>query len=212
MDAPTTSSSAGSLLRIVVVDDHDLIRMALQALIEAEPEHYQWAGAAATVSAAHAVLLEQRPDIAIIDVTVADENGLDLIEELHAQLPGTRFMVLSAHADAVHVGRALKAGVCAYVLKTNVLEELHPALQAVAQGTPYLSPGLDRLPSVPELTPRQIEVLRGIARGQSAKMVARSLGISNKTVEFHKAELKKRLGVNDIASLALYAQQQGLLK
>lgn len=196
----------------MVVDDHDLIRMALQSLIEAEPLRYRWQGAAATLHEARETLLQTQPDIAIIDVTMADQNGLDLVEELRSQLPNTRFMVLSAHADAVHVGRALKAGVCAYVLKNNVLEEFNPALQSVADNQLYLSPGLDQLPAMPELTPRQVEVLRGIARGQSAKMVARSLGISNKTVEFHKAELKKRLGVNDIASLALYAQQQGLLK
>lgn len=209
---PPSPLSAALPLRIVVVDDHDLIRMALQAIIEGAPERYRWNGEAGTVMEAKKQLLEKKPDIAIVDITMADENGLDLIEELHLDLPHTRFMVLSAHDDAVHVGRALKAGVSAYVLKTHVLTEIHAALRAVAEGRLYLSPELDKLPAVPELTPRQIEVLRGIARGMSAKVVARQLGISNKTVEFHKAELKKRLGVNDIASLALYAAQQGLLK
>lgn len=199
-------------LRIVVADDHDLIRMALRAIIEGAPDRYEWTGEAATLATARALLIEQRPDLVIMDITMADENGLDLVEEARTLAPQTRFLVVSGHDDAVHVGRALKAGACGYVIKTNVLTEIHDALQAAGSGTTYLSPGLEQLPTMPELTPRQIDVLRGIARGLSAKMVARQLGISNKTVEFHKAELKKRLGVNDIASLALYAAQQGLLK
>lgn len=199
------------VLAIVVVDDHDLIRMALQAIVESDPE-YRWKGGAATANAGERLLLETRPDIAIIDIDIGGEDGLEMIERMSPRLPETRFMVLTGRRQTADVNRSIRVGAGAYVLKNNVLAEIQSALQAIRSGRSYLSPDLALLPDVVTLTPRQLEVLCGIASGSSSKQLARKLGISDKTVEFHKAELKKRLGVTDIAGLTRYAVEHGMLK
>ena len=199
------------VLSLVVIDDHDLIRMALQAIIESNPD-YQWQGAAATVNEAELLLLRTKPHIAIVDIDIGGEDGLDMIQRMAPALPGTRFMVLSGHRQAVTVRRSIAVGAYAYLLKNNVLSEIHPALQSVRRGVSFLSPDLSRLPDIVMLTPRQLEVLRGIASGASSKSLGRELGISDKTVEFHKNELRRRLGVTDLASLTRYAVEHGLLK
>ena len=208
-------------MRIVLVDDHTLVRAGLRALLDDMSEHTVVAEAANGADGLAAVR-DHRPDLLITDLTMAGMNGLELTEKVTREFPGTRVIVLSMYSSKEHVLRAMSAGASAYLLKDAAESDLGRALAAVARGESYLSPGASRrMAELAEggsteadplslLTARQREVLKLIAEGLGTKQIGHRLEISPKTVEVHRAELMARLGIHDIAGLVRLAIRVGL--
>jgi DNA-binding NarL/FixJ family response regulator len=214
-----------SALRLVLVDDHALVRAGLRALLREMPGV---AVVAETGDGHEALRLirEQKPDIALIDISLPGLNGLEVAARVVKAHPATRVIILSMHGDDESVRRALTAGATGYLLKNSDRGELELALRTVARGDAWLSPAVTkqvvtafaegaRAPgqeAFEVLTPRQREVLQLIAEGHSNKEIAGRLNLSPKTVETHRTELMERLGIHGVAGLVRYAIQIGLVQ
>lgn len=208
-------------LRLLLADDHLLVRAGLRALLDGI-EGVVVVAEADNGEQAVALALEHKPELALLDITMPGINGLQAAERILARLPETRIVVLSMHSGEEYVNRALALGVAGYLLKDAATFELQAALEAVAAGQTYLSPRLANQlfesrarpgeggPKA-ALTARQIEVLILLALGRSVKEIAFELQLSAKTVETHRAQIMARLGLRDIASLVRYAIRTGLI-
>lgn len=207
-------------IRILLADDQLLIRAGINALIQTLP-HCQVIAECADGREAVAQARATRPDVAVLDIDMPGLSGIEVMAEIRAFAPATKILMLSGIDRRDVVDNALAAGANGYLLKDFVLAELQLALTTVIQGGNYLSPKIqqqlisnllgDRQGPPSRLTPRQQEILRLVASGKSTKEIARDLGISPKTVEFHRAQLMDRLGVHEVAGLTRYAVQQGLI-
>lgn len=203
--------------RVLVADDQVLVRAGVAALL-ADLPGFACVGSVANGSECLAQALREPPDIVILDIRMPGADGFAVAQALRALPQPPRIVFLSAHGEPALVHRALAEGVLGFVSKDFVLDELAQALARVAAGERYVSLGLAMaaLPAATgastgaSLSPRQRQVLRGIAGGRSNKEIARDLGLSIKTVEFHRAELIQRLDLHDVASLTRYALQHGL--
>ena len=207
-------------LRIVVADDHTLVRAGLVTLMSRMPD-VEIAGEVADGRAALKMVKELQPDIAILDISMPELNGLDAAEKLRHDSPKTKVIILSMHANEEYVAQALKAGAAGYLLKDAATTELDMAIRVVAQGQFYLSPSISRqvvdtyLHGGPTgldlLSPRQREILQLIAEGKSTREIAETLHLSVKTIETHRAQLMERLDIHDVAGLIKYALRKGLI-
>lgn len=208
-------------LRVLLADDHTLVRAGIRALLTSMPE-IEVVGEAADGEAAVQLALQLQPDIVLMDISMKGMNGLQAAARIHDELPATRVIILSMHATNDYLQQALRAGAAGYMLKDAATLELQMALAAVARGGTYLSPAVsaqvvegylqnDTLAENKVLTPRQNEILRLIAAGQSTKEIAFHLKLSSKTVDAHRAQLMDRLGIRDIAGLVRYAIRTGLI-
>jgi DNA-binding NarL/FixJ family response regulator len=212
-------------MRVLLVDDHHLIRAGLRELILRlkEVERVDEAGSA---EEALSLLRQSDYDVLVSDISMPGRSGLELVADVREKFPGTRSVVLSMHLGDEFVQRALKSGASGYLLKDAATAELGLALASVMRGEVYLSPkaasklvsssiggtaGTASKDSV-ELAPRQKEILCMIARGLSTKEIAFELQLSAKTVETHRARLMERLGIRDIAGLVRYALRNGLVE
>jgi DNA-binding NarL/FixJ family response regulator len=204
--------------RILIADDHKLVVEGLQRLLESDFE------VVGTVDNGRALLSAAerlKPDVILVDVSMPLLNGIDACARLCALVPSSRVIFLTMHADPSYAAEAFRAGAAGYVLKASATSELVQAIQSVLRGQRYLARALPasiltgpRLPGEARpghLTPRQREVLQLIAEGRSAKQIAALLGISVKTVEFHKARLMDQLDLRSTAELTRYAVQHGLV-
>jgi DNA-binding NarL/FixJ family response regulator len=163
-----------------------------------------------------------RPDIVVSDVTMPVMSGLDAMRQLKADGSNARFIFLTIHTDARLAAQALRAGASAYLLKQAAGEELFEALRTVMDGRTYLTPlitkdvlwtmGNPAEDDTPALTPRQLEILRLVAQGKRMKEIAAELGLSVRTIEDHKAQLLRMLGVDSTAELVKFAVRQGLVQ
>ncbi len=209
--------------RLLLADDHALIRVGVRAMIDTLPG-YEVVGEAVDGRQTVDMARELHPDIILLDVSMHGVSGLEALKELATAAPGSRVLMLSMHADAEVVVSALEKGARGYLLKDAAIDELHQALNAVGRGQRYLSssiaePVLERalarsqrlLPVAQSLTERQIEILRLISRGVSTRLIAQGLGLSVKTVEAHRAQIMKRLHIHDVAGLVLYAVREGIV-
>ncbi|MCX7154880.1 MAG: response regulator transcription factor [Rhodocyclales bacterium] len=208
-------------LRLLLADDHTLVRAGLRALLDGM-DGVTVVAEADNGEQAVALALEHAPDMALLDITMPGINGLQAAERILAALPQTRVIMLSMHSGEEYVNRALTLGASGYLLKDAATFELRAALEAVAAGQTYLSPRLTsqllesrarQSESAPKsaLTARQFEVLRLLALGRSVKEIAHELQLSAKTVETYRAQIMARLGLRDIASLVRYAIRTGLI-
>ncbi len=217
-------------MRVFLADDHQLVRAGIRALLVSLPG-VEVVGEAGNGQEALRALLDTRPDVALIDISMPGLNGLELVARLSGQLPHTRMVMLSMHASPGHVSQALRAGVSGYLLKDAAAEELPLLLRAVERGETYLSPAiskqvvegfLGRASSANEakgevgaaadvLTSRQREILQLVAEGRSTKDVAQLLDLSIKTVETHRSQIMERLDIHDVAGLVRYAIRTGLV-
>jgi DNA-binding NarL/FixJ family response regulator len=210
-------------IRVVLADDHTLLRAGLRALLQRVPG-IAVVGESANGHDALSLVREHRPDVLISDIAMPGLNGLELALRVKEDGGPTRVVILSMHSSEEYVCQALRAGASGYLLKDSGTAELEIAVRAVARGETYLSPGvsrvviavhLDRTNQQPSeldaITPRQREILRLIANGLSTKAIARALGISTKTVETHRTQLMDRLGIHDIANLVRLAIRVGLV-
>lgn len=181
---------------------------------------------AEAVDGRHALELAKqlRPDVCLVDIAMPELNGFEVVRQLTRDAPEVRCITLSMHADEEHVWQALQAGAAGYLVKGGSLVELELAVKAVAGGETYLSPVVSgpvikeyvrrtgQLGSEAILTSRKREILKMIAEGKTTKQIALILDISVKTVESHRAQLMKQLGVQDIASLVKYALKLGIVE
>jgi DNA-binding NarL/FixJ family response regulator len=210
-------------IRILLADDHVLVRASLRYLLEGF-DGFDIVGEASDGYETVKKVDELRPDIVIMDISMPGLNGVEAARLITKQNRATRVVILSMHSDETHVLQALRAGASAYVLKESAPSELDAAIRAVARGESFLSPAISRqviddyLKRVPPesgspdlLTPRQRETLRLIAEGKTSKEIARHLGASVKTVESHRASLMDRLDIHDVAGLVRYAVRHGLV-
>lgn len=208
-------------VRLLLADDHTLVRAGLRALLDDIPD-ITVVAEAENGEQAIALALQHKPDVALLDITMPGTNGLQAARHIMAGLPKVRVIILSMHASEEYVTQALKLGVSGYLLKDAATFELQAALEAVSAGQTYLSPRVTsqlvesrvrqaEVQPEPALTPRQLEVLRRLAMGKSVKEIAHELQISAKTVETYRAQLMERLGMRDLASLVRYAIRTGLV-
>lgn len=210
-------------IRVVLADDHVLIRAGLRELLHSLPD-IQVVGEASDGHEAVDLVARFHPDVVIMDISMSNLNGLEAASRIAKQSPGVRVMILSMHANEEYVGQALDAGATGYLLKGAEPAELELALKAVVRGETYLSPSIskhlvqdylahrkDKVGPVAELTARQREVLQLIAEGCSTKAIAKKLALSIKTVETHRGELMRRLDIHDVAGLVRYAIRTGVV-
>jgi DNA-binding NarL/FixJ family response regulator len=210
-------------IQILIADDHALVRAGIRALLEKQPE-MEVVAEASNGRQALELIRQHQPNVVLMDIAMPELNGLEAVRQLAKELPKTRSIILSMHADEEHVWQALQAGASGYLVKGSSLAELELALKSVARGETYLSPVVSkpvireyikrtsgRRQSVESLTPRQREVLQMIAEGRNTKQIGLALGISGKTVESHRTQLMKRLGAKDVASLVRHALRSGIV-
>ncbi|HKV25410.1 MAG TPA: response regulator transcription factor [Candidatus Acidoferrum sp.] len=207
-------------IRVVLADDHVLVRQGLKSLLEREK--FQVVGEASDGQEAVRLVESLHPDIAVIDISMPVQNGIETVRELAHSNPKTRTILLTQHEEDQYIYEALEAGVKGYVLKNQVSSDLVHAIQSACAGSVYLSPGVSRAvvegfrnksqrPSDP-LTVRERQVLQLIAEGKSTKDVASLLGISVKTAESHRTRLMQKLDIHETATLVRYAVRRGLVE
>jgi len=212
--------------RILLVDDHALVRAGIGELVQKLPG-VEVIGEASNGRQALEIIEAQTPDLVLLDIGMKELNGLDVAERITRDHPGVKALILSMHANEEYVLRALRAGACGYMLKDSAITELKLAIDAVLAGKTYLSPSISRSVidsylnrtaapawknSLDLLTPRQREILQLIAEGNSTKEIAANLNLSAKTVETHRAQLMERLDIYDVASLVRLALREGLIQ
>src|SRR6266481_1642517 len=205
--------------RLLLADDHALIRQGLKALLE--KQGFQVVAEASDGQEALRSVQKTQPDVAIIDISMPVLNGVDAARELKKSSPKTKVILLTHH-DEQYVTESLRAGVRGYVLKSQAGDDLVHAIQEVCRGSVYLSPNISRAvvdayltkayaPTDP-LSGRERQVLQLVGEGKSTKDVAAQLGISVKTAESHRARLMKKLDIHETASLVRYAIRRGLIQ
>jgi len=211
------------MIRILVVDDHALVRQGISALLGAT-EGMVVVGEAATGLEALTLCRDSKPDVVIMDVAMPDMNGVEAAERIRSVCPSARVLGLSMHAEPNFVERMLAAGAAGYLLKSSPLSDLQAAVHAVAEGHSFLSPAvtetvLDRYVRQPEkpqesasvaLSLREREVLQLVAEGKTSKEIAEMLSMSVRTVEKHRLQIMKRLGLDSTAALIKYAIREGI--
>ena len=208
-------------MRILITDDHNLLRAGLAALLAKLPGVEAVWEAADGREALRAVK-DRKPDVVIMDIDMPGLNGLDATERIRDAAPDTKVLILSMHTKEDFVARALKAGASGYLLKGAATEELEKALQAIAAGQFYLSPAISRqvvdimLHGKPMgldlLSTRQREILQLVAEGHTTRAIAEMLHLSVKTIDAHRSEIMKRLEIHDVAGLVRFAIRKGLVK
>lgn len=206
-------------IRIVLADDHEVVREALRSLLEREG--FEVVGEAADGARAVKLCARLAPDVAVLDRSMEVLNGEMAAREIRKVSPKTRTLMLTMYAERAYVVRAVKAGVRGYVLKSRPAQELIEAIREVHAGNVYLSPSVseavvDALSGGGEeedpLTAREREILKLVAEGNTTREISRRLGISGKTVESHRARILEKLHLHDTASLVRYAVRHGLIE
>lgn len=219
------TKSRDTRIRVMLADDHAAVREALAVLVNSQPD-MQVIAQAGDGDEAIERAREVRPDIAVLDVSMPAMSGLEVTTVLRDALPSTRILMLTRHGEYHHVQELLRAGANGYVLKQSSSEELLQAIRMVASGRSYLDPlvageisqhyaaGVDHLPRPvrEELSPREMEVLRLLARGYANREIAVELGISVKTVDAHRANGMSKLGMVSRIELVRFAIVQGWLR
>lgn len=209
--------------RILLVDDHALVRAGIRALIEGKPG-IEVIAETGDGHEALRMIEALRPDLVLLDITMRTINGFEVLEQITKQYRQTRVIILTVHEGTEYAMGALRAGAAGYLPKSAASIELEDAISAVAQGGTYLSREISqktlfeyakgRTPQdlLASLTARQSEILKLIAEGHSTKEIAGKLNISVKTVESHRAKLAEKLGIHDVAGLVRFAIRIGLIQ
>lgn len=214
----------GSDVRVMLVDDHQLFREGLVALLALD-KGLTIVGQAATSRQAAALADEVTPDVVVLDLTLPDGDGIATTRELLRRRPRTRILILTMHTTQFFVRKALAAGAAGYALKSQPAEEILEAVRVVARGDTYVSPQIapppsgettgrraqDGLSALDELSPREREVFDLVMRGLSNQAIGENLCISIKTVETHRSHINKKLDVHSTGQLIRLAALQGLV-
>jgi DNA-binding NarL/FixJ family response regulator len=206
-------------MRVLIADDHGIVRSGLRLLLERQPD-IEVVAEAADGAEARELAIRERPDLAILDVKMPKLTGLQATREIKRQAPEVSVLILSMHDDERYLFEALKAGASGYVLKTQADTDLLAAIRAIERGEPFLTPEaqrtlikdvLERGSSGEELTPREEEIVKLVAEAHTTKQIAKVLHLSEKTVENHRANAMRKLGMRDRVELVRYAIRRGLI-
>jgi len=210
-------------IRILLADDHALVRGGIRSLLEKLPM-VEVVGETSDGREAVKQVRELQPDLVLMDVGMPGLNGLEATQRISKEFPNVRVLILSMYANEEYVLRALRVHASGYLLKKSATAELERAIHTVAKGEIYLSPSIskqaiedylvgidDQRGPLEQLTPRQREILQLIAEGETNKGIAYLLNVSVKTVEAHRTQLMKQLGIHEIAGLVRYAIRTGLV-
>jgi len=212
-------------IRILLADDHSILRAGLRALLNAEPD-FDVVGEVADGNQVLQLASALRPDLVLMDVSMPGMGGIEATKRLKEILPETRVLILTVHEDETLLRSAIQAGASGYVIKRAAETELISAIQAISRGDMYIHPAMTRsllkelTPEQPPknnpdpqvtLTKREIDVLRLIARGYTNSQIAQQLSVSPRTVEGHRANLMDKLNLHSRVELVEYAERQGLL-
>lgn len=209
-------------IRVLIADDHALVRAGIRALVE-KIEGVVVVGEAGTGSEALALIKELHPNLVLLDLTMPEGTGFDVLNHVTKNFPEIRVIVLTVHEAGEYAIRALREGAAGFLPKSAASTELEQAIQTVIRGERYISAETSRKTLLEygkstkrdllaTLSPRQREVLRLIAEGRTTKQIAQLLEISVKTVETHRAQLMERLDIHDVAGLVRYAIIVGLIE
>lgn len=209
-----------SQIKILLVDDHAVVRMGFKMLIEAEAD-IKVIGEAESGEVAVKLSQELKPDIIVMDITMPGIGGLEAIDRIMAKDKNTKILVLSAHEDSVHPKRVLNAGAMGYLTKRSAAEELIKAIKSIHQGKRYLEPNIAQQMAITQLSgetnpveilsDREFEVFMALAKGKSTNEIADTLCLSPRTVGTHLYNIKQKLNANNSAEIALVAIRCGLI-
>ena len=209
-------------IRVALADDHTLVRHGIRKILEGQPD-IDVVAEVADGDGALAAVTGGRVDVLVLDLKMPGRDAVSVLREVKAVAPGVKVIVLTMHAGAEYVARAVKAGADAYLLKDSAVQDLVAAVGAVVAGRSYFTPAIQHhlaglvrgdgaAPRRPALTDREREVLVWLARGHSSRRAAEELGISVRTVETHRANLMEKLGVKSVATLIQAAIREGLIE
>lgn len=211
-------------IRILIVDDHGVLRAGLRALLSAEPD-LEVVGEAAAGDQGFSLAGDLQPDVVLLDISLPDLSGIEITRRLKERLPEVRVLILTFHEDESLLQEAIRAGAAGYIVKRAAESELIDAIRAVWRGDLYVHPIMTRallkdlsLSPVSHktpgeaLTPREIEVLRLIAQGYTNRQTAEALNISVRTVESHRGNLVDKLNLHSRVGLVRYAKEHGLIE
>lgn len=229
-DAAGTTGPHGTPIRVLLADDHDILRQGLKMLLGLQPD-IEIVGEARTGREAIALTHDLHPDVAVLDITMPDIDGLEACLRIRRETPQTQVLILTMHESEEYFLQALRQGAAGYLVKKAAPTELHMAIQAVARGDAFLYPGLARAlvrafvtqPAASSqrepgresplrlLSPREVEVLKLVAEGNTNQEIADQLFISIKTVQAHRANVMEKLDLRDITHLVRFAIHTGLI-
>lgn len=215
-----------SRVRLLLADDHTMVRQGLRKLLE---ERVDWEVVAEASDGREAIKLaeQHRPDVAILDVAMPLLNGIEATRQITKRVPSTRVLVLSMHADEVYVTQVLRAGATGYLLKDSADADLMEAVAAVAQGKSFFSPAIARVmlddyvrqladkgivDRFDSLSEREREIFQLIAEGKTNKEIAGLLGVSPSTIETHRGHILEKLDCHNAAEIVLYAVRRGVIR
>lgn len=215
-------------IRILIIDDHGVIRAGLKALLSAEPD-LEVVGTAADGREALALTTQLTPNLVLMDVSMPDINGVELTRQLKGRFTNLHVIILTVHEDESLLQEAIEAGASGYIVKRAIGSELIDAIRTVWSGNIYVHPTMTRVllkdlapappmetspetPSLEALTPREIEVLCHLAQGYTNRQIAQVLNISVRTVEGHRANVVDKLGLQSRVDLMRYAKKAGLIE
>jgi DNA-binding NarL/FixJ family response regulator len=210
-------------VRVLIADDHGIVRSGLRLLLERQPD-IEVIAEAADGAEAREIAVRERPDLAILDVRMPKLTGLQVTRELKKQAPEVSVLILSMHDDERYLFEALKAGASGYVLKTQADADLMEAIRAVERGEPFLTPAAQQAlikdvlergrqsGDEEELTPREEEIVKLVADAHTTRQIAEILHLSEKTVENHRGNAMRKLGMRDRVELVRYAIRRGLIE
>lgn len=217
----TAAAETAGRTRIVIVDDHPIVRRGLAQLVSSIPD-LEMAGEAESYAAALALLARTPADVAVVDLSLDDSSGLDLLGEIRTRFPDVKTIVFSIHDAELYAPRALRAGAAGFVSKTQPCEDLLVAIRALAQGEIYVasdvaqrilrrmsagSRGVRPDGGVELLSDRELQVFELVGRGHTTGEIAKALGLSPKTVETHRQRIKAKLGIDSGTKLLIRAAQ-----
>lgn len=207
-------------MRVLIADDHGIVRSGIRLLLERQPD-IEVIAEAADGAEARDLAIRERPDLAILDVKMPKLTGLQATREIKRQAPDVAVLILSMHDDERYLFEALKAGASGYVLKAQADTDLLAAIRAVQRGEPFLSPSTQKAlisdlldgETEPErdLTPREEEIVKLVAEAHTTREIADILHLSEKTVENHRGSALRKLGMRDRVELVRYAIRRGLI-
>ena len=208
-------------MRVLIADDHGIVRSGLRMLLERQPDIEVVAEASDGIEARDAAIRE-RPDLAIIDVGMPRLTGLQATREIRERAPEVAVLILSMHSEEQYLFEALKAGASGYVLKRSADKDLIDAVRAVERGEPFLTPEAQRAlirdlleggsQRQDELSPREQQVVKLVAEAHTNREIAEILDVSEKTIENHRANAMRKLGMRDRVELVRYAIRRGLIE
>jgi len=212
-------------IRILLADDHNVMRAGLKVLLERQPG-FKVVGEAADGRQTVVSALATRPDVVVLDIAMPLLSGIEAAQRIHAQLPQTSIIFLSMHSDEGYVLRALKAGARGYLLKDSAENDLIEAIKVLSEGKAFFSPEISKVladdyvreinvrgaeDSYDLLTPREKEILQLLVEGKSNKAIASMLNLSLYTIETHRRNLQTKLNLHSFAELILYAVRKGII-